>query len=151
MLYNDIRFVEIGDDEKSVRELFTRTDTDFNYYLGYEDGVDSAVDEIINSNSHHKYWLVYNSDELVGLVYVYDYQPKYHKCSIGYGLLPKFRGQQLSLIILNKFVYLIELTLGVHRIQADIELTNKYCLDMFEKLKDELGFIYECTAKIIGV
>lgn len=144
---SSIRFLDIGSNKQLARTLFEKSDDDFNNYLGYENGIEAAVEEVTNPDSKHKYWAVYANDELVGLIYIYDYKKSYNKCSLGYGLLPEFRGKGLSLVILKLFCNMLESCLGIIRIQADIELTNKHCLSCFEPLLDELGFEYECTAK----
>lgn len=143
----EISFKEINQDRALARQLFEKADTDFNNYLGFVKGVESAVTKVTSIDDRHKYWIIYNDDdEIVGLIYIYDYKERYHKCSLGYGLLPAYRGKNLSSAIIKQFCAYLETSMNIVRIQADIELTNKSCLTFMNNHMTDIGFSYECTA-----
>ena len=142
----NIKFKEINSDKILAKQLFEKADDEFNYYLGYENGVESAIEEVTNADDKHKYWIIYNNNEIIGLMYIYDYKEQYHKCSLGYGLLPEYRGKNISSNIINQFCNWLETNMNIIRIQADIELTNKSCLLFMKKHMTDIGFKYECTA-----
>lgn len=137
---------EIQHNKSVVKELLEKADNDFCYYLGYGKGVESAINEITNSDDKHKYWVIYIDNELAGLVYIYDYEEDYHKCSLGYGLLSYYRKKGYSTEIIKTFCNFLETELDIVRIQVDIEFTNISCLSWFEVKSHEMYFEFECEA-----
>lgn len=134
------------ENSEEVRSLFEKADHDFMLYLGY-DNIDSAIEEIMNADDKHNHWGIYLNDNIIGLMYIYDYRKSYQKCSLGYGLLPDFRGKNLSLSIVNKFCEYLENEMNIIRIQIDVELTNKNCINFVDRNLSDIGFEYECTAR----
>ena len=142
----NIEFKDLTDNKDSTKTILTNTDYDFKYYLGFEDDIDNEINTIIHPKEDHKYWAVNVNNTLVGLIYIYNYDKVYKKCALGYGLLPEYRGKGYTVPIVNKFCNYLENEFGIVRIQADIETTNKPCLNTINSSLAELNFKYECTA-----
>ena len=102
--------------------------------------------DILNHDSTHKYWIIKIDDKIVGIVYIYGYSYRYKKCSLGFGLLPSYRGNKQSTKIVNKFCDFLHQSYNIIRIQVDIEAENKTCIKWFDKYHNDMGFTYECDA-----
>ena len=130
-----------------IEELMSKTDNDFKNFLGLNESIDELENKIINCDEQHKYFLIKIRKQIIGIIYVYDYKKKYNKCSLGYGLLPEFRGKNHSVNITNSFCKFLHSIYGITRIQVDIETTNEHCLHFFTKHLEEMAFEYEGIAK----
>lgn len=143
----EIEFISLNNNKKLAEELYAKIDKDFKYFLGYENGLNSFIEEVTEPDEKHKHWCIFIDNKLAGIIYIYGYSEKYKKCALGYGLIPEYRGRNLTPIIINKFCNYIEEDLGIIRIQADIEVINEHCLNCIANCIKDIGFEYESTAK----
>lgn len=81
-----IRLIE-NSNETVLSRLLARTDLSTN----------------LLENSQCRFWITLNDTELIGLCYMYGHDVVSRECTIGYGLLPKFRGQGFSFSVLETF------------------------------------------------
>lgn len=141
-----IEFIPLRSNPDVTKQLLEQADSDFREYLGLTAPLYEEINHIVNPDDYTSYYAIYVDGMLVGTVYYYDYCKEYDKCSIGYGLLPTFRGFGLTFPILNQFCDMLEKNMNMIRIQADVETTNKHCLQSFGSMLEKLKFKYEYTA-----
>ena len=127
--------------EESTKEFLTKIDEPFEEYLG----INST--NPLQDSDRRRFFYIYSDNNMIGLMYIYDYKENYHKCAIGYGLFKEYRGRKLTYEIFEKFCKWLEDDWGIIRIQVDIEITNKKCLHFWHKYYKQLGYEYECNAK----
>ena len=132
--------------ENYLKDLLDQADEAFKNYLGFNKSIEVLSKKLLIPDERHKYWLIQIDGECAGILYIYDYKEEYKKCSLGYGLLPKFRGKSYSTNITNSFCDFLHKEYDIIRIQVDIEVANLRCLGFFTSHSDELGFKYEGTA-----
>lgn len=142
-----IEFIPLEGNQPLATEILELADGDFKKYLGFNNSLFEGVSYITHPDQYTKYYAVYVNSILSGIVYYYDYSAEYHKCAIGFGLVPVSRGKGISYPVLQKFCTDLETRMGIVRIQADVETTNEHCLRSFGSKLDRLGFKYEYTAE----
>lgn len=139
----NIEYVEVTE-ESILNELLNKADETFKRYLGFEDEKEN-YDNL--SDSRHKYWVLKIDNMIAGILYIYNYSPKFKKCELGYGLLSDYREKGYSTYIINEFCSMLEAQLGIVRIEVAIELTNEKCIQWFLKKHKDMGFQYMCEVK----
>lgn len=128
---------------QQVHKLLVEADEDFKAYLGLTGSILDNVEDLCSNICNDVSWLIYVDGVLAGIVYIYDYDTVHNKCALGYGLLPKFRGKNISTPLISSVCDYIEKTFDMIRIQADIEERNERCLSWFKRNSITMGFAYE--------
>lgn len=144
----DTTFVEVTEQKRDeLRKLLHKADDEFKKFLGITDNLTRELVLMMNPDKYQKYWLIENeSSHAIGIFYIYDYDEKYKKCSLGYGLLKNYRGIGLSESLIDRFCTYLEDELGIIRIEAAVELENTHCLNLMEHSKGNMGFKLEGMA-----
>ncbi len=75
-----------------------------------------------------------DTEEMIGMIDLFDYHPKYQRAGIGILILDKFQDQGYAKESLEIFINYAFSVIGLHQIYADIPLNNKKSISLFERM-----------------
>lgn len=135
---------EQTDKEILKRELGILKDKQIELFLGFDEEIEKEIEIIlkkIKDDKSYVYYMIYEKGEFVGIFYLYDMKPEYHRANISLGIVPEKRGHILSIKIVEELIKEL-FQAGLIRIGVEIEDTNEKSLKMIKHL-EKIGFQYE--------